>query len=74
MSNKVSAILGGIVVVLLLVYSSVFIIDEREQGIVLRFGEIKRVETEPGLYFKAPLGFAGFDTVQKVEAQQAVFD
>jgi membrane protease subunit HflC len=33
----------------------------------LRFGEIQDVKTEPGLYFKAPFAFAGFDTVQIIE-------
>jgi membrane protease subunit HflC len=32
----------------------VFIIDEREMGVVLRFGAPKHCYTEPGFYFKAP--------------------
>ncbi|MCB2081667.1 MAG: protease modulator HflC, partial [Rickettsiales bacterium] len=34
--------------------SSFFIIDQREQALVLLFGEVRRVETEPGLRFKIP--------------------
>ncbi|MEL6766466.1 MAG: protease modulator HflC [Pseudomonadota bacterium] len=34
--------------------SSIFIVDEREQGLVLQFGEVKRVADEPGLYFRVP--------------------
>ncbi|MEM6355271.1 MAG: protease modulator HflC [Pseudomonadota bacterium] len=34
--------------------SSIFIVDEREQGLVLQFGEVKRVADEPGLYFRIP--------------------
>ena len=49
------------------VYASIFVVNEREQAIVLRFGEIQDVKTEPGLYFKAPFAFAGFDTVQIIE-------
>jgi membrane protease subunit HflC len=40
---------------LLLLYSSVFVVDEREKALVVRFGEIKRTIDEPGLYFKLPL-------------------
>lgn len=39
---------------LFVVISSVFIVDEREQGLVLQFGEVKRVADEPGLYFMVP--------------------
>jgi modulator of FtsH protease HflC len=45
------AIVGAI---LFLLYSSVFIVDEREKALVVRFGEIKRAINEPGLYFKLP--------------------
>jgi membrane protease subunit HflC len=41
-------------VLLLLVYSSVFIVDEREKAIVVRLGEIKRTIEKPGFYFKLP--------------------
>ena len=51
MKSAVIIVLGAI---LFLVYSSVFIVDEREKAIVVRLGEIKRTITEPGLYFKLP--------------------
>jgi len=34
--------------------SSVFIVDEREKALVLQFGQIKRVQEDPGLAFKMP--------------------
>lgn len=34
--------------------SSIFIVDEREQAIVLQFGEVKQVKSDPGLGFKIP--------------------
>jgi membrane protease subunit HflC len=40
---------------LLLVYSSVFIVDEREKAIVVRLGEIRRIVERPGPYLKLPL-------------------
>jgi membrane protease subunit HflC len=36
-------------------FSSLYIVDEREKALVLQFGEVKRVRTEPGLGFKIPL-------------------
>lgn len=44
-----------IVIVLVAGYSSIFIVDEREQALVLRFGQIKQEVNEPGLNFKVPL-------------------
>ena len=35
--------------------SSIFIVDEREKALVLRFGQIKQEVTDPGLAFKLPL-------------------
>lgn len=35
-------------------FSSVYIIDERQQALVLEFGKVKTVEKEPGLKFKWP--------------------
>ncbi len=43
-----------IAVAALAVYMGTFIVDEREKALVVRFGEIKRAENEPGLYFKMP--------------------
>ncbi|HEY7749332.1 MAG TPA: protease modulator HflC [Aestuariivirgaceae bacterium] len=50
--STIIIILGG---VLFGLYSSVFIVDEREQALVVRFGEIRRQIKEPGLYFKLPI-------------------
>lgn len=55
-------------------YNSLFVLNEREQAIVLRFGEIQSVKTDPGLYFKAPLTFAGLDNVQIIEDRLLRYD
>ncbi len=74
MSNRLP-IIGIIAVVLaFLVYSSIFVVNERQQAIVLRFGEIVKVEKEPGLYFKLPFAFAGADSVQLIEDRILRFD
>lgn len=41
-------------VVVAVVLSSIFIVDEREKALVLRFGQIKQVVNEPGYGFKIP--------------------
>lgn len=74
MSNRLPVI--GIIaaVILFLAYSSVFVVNEREQAIVLRFGEIVDVKSEPGIYFKAPFGFFEADNVQIIEDRVMRFD
>lgn len=74
MGNRFGLFLGAIVVVVMTLWSAFFIVDEREQAIVLRFGEIVRVEREPGLNFKLPFGFAGLDTVLIIEDRLLRFD
>lgn len=70
--NKL-AIIGAVVAALgLLVYSAVFVVNEREQAVVLRFGEIKRVIKDPGLYFKVPTNVV--ETVQFIEDRLLKFD
>ncbi len=48
---------GALVALLLLIWSTVFIVDEREQALVLAFGKVDRTITEPGLQFKLPAPF-----------------
>jgi membrane protease subunit HflC len=48
-----AAIVAGFVA-LILVLSSVFVVDEREKALVLQFGQLRQVREEPGLYFKVP--------------------
>lgn len=45
----------AVVIVLIVARSSIFIIDPRQQALVLQFGQVKQVATDPGLYFKIPL-------------------
>ncbi len=42
-------------VVFLIMLSAVFIVDQREQALVLQFGEPVRVVKDPGLHFKVPM-------------------
>ena len=45
------------VVGLLLILSQfmIYIVDQRQLAVVLRFGEPVRAQSQPGLYFKIPL-------------------
>jgi modulator of FtsH protease HflC len=70
--RRASVILIAILVVAFLAYSSVFIVNPREQALVLRFGEITRVIQKPGIYFKLPTRFV--DTVQIIDARLLSFD
>ncbi len=74
MSNRLAAIGVVAIVILFLIYSSIFVVNEREQAIVLRFGEIVDVKSEPGIYFKAPFGFMEADNVQIIEDRVMRFD
>ena len=74
MANRLPFIVVAVAVLLLLAYSSFFVVNERQQAIVLRFGEIVEVKTEPGLYFKLPFAFAEADSVQLIEDRVLRFD
>ncbi|MCB1466286.1 MAG: protease modulator HflC [Rhizobiaceae bacterium] len=74
MSNRLPIIVVVIAAALLLLYSSIFVVNERQQAIVLRFGEIVDVKSEPGIYFKAPFGIFEADNVQIIEDRVMRFD
>ncbi|AJE48218.1 protease modulator HflC [Celeribacter indicus] len=52
--RKLPILVAVIVVALVLVLSSLFVVDERQKALVLQFGQIKAVKEEPGLAFKIP--------------------
>ncbi len=41
-------------VILVVIFSSVYVVDERQKALVLQFGRVVDVKTEPGLSFKVP--------------------
>ena len=53
--NKTGFLIPIVAVIGAAVLSSLFVVDEREKALVLRFGEIVQVRTAPGLGFKLPL-------------------
>ena len=74
MGNRLPVIVIAVVVLLGLAYSSFFVVQAGEQAIVLRFGEIRSVKTEPGIYFKLPFGFIEADNVQMIQKRAIRFD
>jgi membrane protease subunit HflC len=67
MNNRSAIIVAVLAVVAFLAYNSIFVVNARQQAIVLRFGEIVDVKSKPGLYFKLPFAFVEADNVQLVE-------
>lgn len=43
------------IVALVVIFSSLFVVDEREKALVLQFGRVVSVKEQPGLAFKVPL-------------------
>lgn len=60
--NRILAFVVGVVIAAVIVRASTFVVDQRQFAIVFQLGQITRVITEPGLYFRLPL-------VQNVEYQ-----
>ena len=55
--NRIALIVAGALIALMLVASTLFIVDQRQVGVVYALGEIKEVITEPGLHLKLPPPF-----------------
>ncbi len=52
--NRIGFIASTILVALVLLSSMLFVVDQRQFGVVYQLGQIKNVITEPGLNFKLP--------------------
>lgn len=63
MSSRATFLLLIVAAAAFLLSMSLFVVDEREHAIKLRFGEIVRVGYEPGLHFKTPF----VNTVRKFD-------
>ena len=53
--NKVGFIGTTVLIVLALLGATMFVVDQRQFGVVYQLGQIKEVITQPGLNFKLPL-------------------
>ncbi len=55
MRQNLGIALVATVVVLIVLSLSLFVVDQRQNAIVFRFGEIISIKKEPGLFFKLPI-------------------
>ncbi len=55
MKQNIGVVLVATVVVLVVLSLSMFVVDQRQNAIVFRFGEIVSIKKAPGLFFKLPL-------------------
>jgi membrane protease subunit HflC len=55
--NKIIALVVGVLIVLFVGSSMIFVVDQRKYAIVFAFGEVKDIISTPGLHFKAPPPF-----------------
>ena len=55
--NRLALIVGGLLLALMLLSSTLFVVDQRQVAVVYALGEIKEVIQEPGLKWKLPPPF-----------------
>ncbi|MES2400786.1 MAG: protease modulator HflC [Pseudomonadota bacterium] len=63
--NRVGFIASSLLVILALASSMLFVVDQRQFGVVYALGQIKDVVTEPGLHFKMPPPFQNVSYIDK---------
>ncbi|MDO5288105.1 MAG: protease modulator HflC [Pseudomonadota bacterium] len=63
--NKVGFIGTTVLILLVLAVSTMFVVDQRQFGVVYQLGQIQRVITEPGLNFKLPPPFQNVNYLDK---------
>jgi membrane protease subunit HflC len=63
--NRVGFIASTILVALALLSSMMFVVDQRQFGVLYALGQIKEVITEPGLNFKLPPPFQNVSYIDK---------
>lgn len=63
--NRVGFIASSLLVLLALASSMLFVVDQRQFGVIYALGQIKEVITEPGLNFKLPPPFQNVSYIDK---------
>lgn len=63
--NKIGFFFASLLVALALASSMLFVVDQRQFGVVYALGQIKQVITEPGLNFKLPPPFQNVSYIDK---------
>jgi len=53
--RKITYLIPALIVAAAVAFSALFVVDERENVLVLQFGQVKQVRSDPGLYFRIPI-------------------
>ena len=63
--NKLGLVFSSLLLLLAIGSSTLFVVDQRQFGVVYQLGQIQRVVTEPGLNFKMPPPFQNVTYIDK---------
>jgi membrane protease subunit HflC len=63
--NRIGLIISSLLVLIAFASSTLFVVDQRQFGVVYALGQIKDVITEPGLNFKLPPPFQNVSYIDK---------
>jgi len=63
--NRIGLIFSSLLILLALASSTLFVVDQRQFGVVYALGQIKEVITEPGLNIKLPPPFQNVSYIDK---------
>ena len=63
--NRLGLWVSSLALMLVLLSSTLFVVDQRQFGVVYALGQIKDVITEPGLNFKLPPPFQNVSYIDK---------
>ena len=63
--NRVGLVVSSLLVLLALLGSTLFVVDQRQFGVVYALGQIKEVVLEPGLNFKLPPPFQNVSYIDR---------
>lgn len=63
--NRIGLFFSSLFVLIALASSTLFVVDQRQFGVVYALGQIKEVITEPGLNFKLPPPFQNVNYIDK---------
>jgi len=55
MINRLIVVVLGVLILLIIVASTFYVVDQRKYALLFRLGEIREVIREPGLHFKLPM-------------------
>ncbi|MGB0958068.1 MAG: SPFH domain-containing protein, partial [Litorivicinus sp.] len=69
-ASRLNLIVAVLVVVFLVISNSIYIVNERERAVLLKFGEVVDSDVEPGLHFKLPI----VNDVKRFEARLMTLD